>query len=396
MDFPSPKDKSYGQDIAAKDRNYFSELQELLIRPITEADLDFICTVAAKAGYGFTSLPNDRNFHASRVKRAVQSFAAAMEHKAKQIQANESSSQTPFQGLYLFIMETVTKQFAGICGIKAGVGIAAPFYNFRIDTFTQASLQLNKTITHKTLTVVDEFKGAAELISLYVNNEFRGKRRAEFLSRARLMFIAEFNGLFSTDIISEIRGVSDNNGMSPFWHGIGKNFFAMDFAEADYLTGTTNKQFITELMPKHPIYVDLLPTEVIEVMGKTHVHSAPAKHILVNEGLEYSKYIDVFDGGPLLAGEKEKIRTIAQSKQSIVVQIVENIAGGIQVMLCPSAQDNQHKEDGVCANAIFSMDSFKIKIALIKLVATGEIVVDQATAQTLQLKIGGTVRWCEF
>ncbi|MDQ7049279.1 MAG: arginine N-succinyltransferase [Enterobacterales bacterium] len=46
-----------------------------------------------------------------------------------------------------------------------------------------------------------------------------------------------------------------------FWAWLEENFFSIDFPTADYLTGTGNKVFIAELMPKHPIYVSLLSNE---------------------------------------------------------------------------------------------------------------------------------------
>jgi arginine/ornithine succinyltransferase subunit-like protein len=55
-----------------------------------------------------------------------------------------------------------------------------------------------------------------------------------------------------------MRGVIDETGYSPFWESLGKRFFSMEFARADYLCGTGQKAFIAELMPKHPIYTDFL------------------------------------------------------------------------------------------------------------------------------------------
>ena len=46
---------------------------------------------------------------------------------------------------------------------------------------------------------------------------------------------------------------------SPFWEGLGRHFFAMEYSTADYLTGIGQKSFIAELMPRHPVYVNLLP-----------------------------------------------------------------------------------------------------------------------------------------
>ncbi len=60
-------------------------------------------------------------------------------------------------------------------------------------------------------------------------------------------------------MVSELRGVVGPDGVSPFWEALGRHFFKMDFSEADRLSATTDNQFILDLMPKYPIYADLLP-----------------------------------------------------------------------------------------------------------------------------------------
>ena len=45
----------------------------------------------------------------------------------------------------------------------------------------------------------------------------------------------------------------------------------MDFPTVDYLTGIGKKRFIAELMPKYPIYVNLLSNEARAVIiGQTY------------------------------------------------------------------------------------------------------------------------------
>jgi arginine N-succinyltransferase len=33
-----------------------------------------------------------------------------------------------------------------------------------------------------------------------------------------------------------MRGISDEQGHSPFWESLGRHFFKMEFSQADYLT----------------------------------------------------------------------------------------------------------------------------------------------------------------
>lgn len=59
-----------------------------------------------------------------------------------------------------------------------------------------------------------------------------------------------------------MRGMSDEEGRSPFWESLGRHFFKMEFSQADYLTEVSNKAFIAELMPKKfPLYTCFLSEE---------------------------------------------------------------------------------------------------------------------------------------
>ena len=80
------------------------------------------------------------------------------------------------------------------------------------------------------------------------------------------------------------------------------------------MSAATDNQFILDLMPTHPIYLDHLPPGVREVMGKTHPHGVNAKKLLEWEGYEYHRYVDIFDGGPLMDCAINRIRTLSQSR----------------------------------------------------------------------------------
>src|SRR6202023_3918629 len=101
---------------------------------------------------------------------------------------------------------------------------------------------------------------------------------------ARLLFIPEFAQRFAPKIIAELRGKLGEDGKSPFWEGLGRHFFVMEYSRADYLTGIGQKAFIAELMPRHPVYTTLLPATARAVIGKVHTDSLPARAMLEAEG----------------------------------------------------------------------------------------------------------------
>lgn len=124
------------------------------------------------------------------------------------------------------------------------------------------------------------------------------------------MFMAAFRDKFNDKVVAEMRGVIDEHGYSPFWQSLGKRFFSMDFSRADFLCGTGQKAFIAELMPKHPIYTHFLSQEAQDVIGQVHPQTAPARAVLEKEGFRYRNYIDIFDGGPTLECDIDRVRAI--------------------------------------------------------------------------------------
>jgi len=88
----------------------------------------------------------------------------------------------------------------------------------------------------------------------------------------------------------------------------------MEFSKADFLSGTGQKSFIAELMPKHPLYIHYLSPEAQAVIGQVHPKTAPARAVLEAEGFRYLNYVDIFDGGPTLECDIDRIRAVRKSR----------------------------------------------------------------------------------
>jgi arginine N-succinyltransferase len=67
-------------------------------------------------------------------------------------------------------------------------------------------------------------------------------------------------------------------------------------------------------MPRHPIYTALLPEAARACIGRPHRSSAPAMAMLLDEGFRYENHVDVFDAGPQVHADRERIRTVAESR----------------------------------------------------------------------------------
>lgn len=284
-----------------------------IIRPIRADDLDALLRMARTAGAGFTSLPPERETLRAKIERSLRSFG-------------EDVSEAGHQR-YMFVLEdTATGAVGGCCAIEAACGLDEPFYNYHVGLTVHASRELDVYSRVPTLYLSNDLTGTSVLCSLYLSPDFRADGVGHLLSKSRFLFIAEFRERFAAKVIAEMRGVSDEAGRSPFWEGLGRHFFSIEYEEAEHIVGQGNKACIAELMPKHPIYTVLLPPEAQGVLGKVHAQTAPALRLLEQEGFRYQGYIDIFDGGPTVEAPTGEIRSIRRSR-SLPVQIGETQAG---------------------------------------------------------------------
>ncbi len=273
-----------------------------IIRPIAATDFSALYDIAQESGVGFTSLPVNDTLLANKISRAESSFTKDV--------------KTPGDEGYLFVMEdTTTGTVVGTCGIEAAVGVTDAFYHYHVGQVVHASRELDIHNTVDILTVCNDYTGVSEICTLFLREQARLPNMGKFLSKVRFLFIAEHQHRFTERVFAEMRGVSDEQGSSPFWVWLEKHFFSMDFPTADYLTGIGNKVFIAELMPKYPIYVNLLSQEAQAAIGHVHEKTKPALALLKNEGFKYRGYVDIFDAGPTMEADIDTLKTVRESQR---------------------------------------------------------------------------------
>jgi arginine N-succinyltransferase len=275
----------------------------LVVRAIKASDLDALIDMASQVGSGMTTLKPDRKMLGDRVAVAVESFAQTI---------------PPEQRDYMFVMEdTSNGRMAGICAIKGAVGLEEPFYNYRIGTLVHSSRELNVFTRMDTLYLSNDLTGSTELCSLFLHPDYRSGNNGKWLSKSRFLFIAQFPHLFTEKLIAEMRGFQAEDGTSPFYEGLGRHFFKMDFNHVDDLTALGKKSFIAELMPRQPLYVAYLPEDAQAVIGKVHRSTAPARKLLEQEGMHFEGYVDIFDAGPVLQARVSELRALRESTIAI-------------------------------------------------------------------------------
>lgn len=297
----------------------------IVIRPIATHDLDQLLELTTITGFGLTTLPKDRELLNRRVVKSIRSF--------------EGMGDQPAGETYLFVMEdTESARIIGTSGIVSKVGGFEPFYAYRVHTEILESNFLGVRKEIRTLHLVAEHNGPCEIGSLFLSPDYRKDGNGRLLSLTRFLFIAEHRDAFDPIILAELRGAIDDRGHSPFWDAIGKHFFDIDFPKADYLS-MVNKRFIADLMPKHPIYVPLLPEEAQAVIGQTHEQSRPALRLLESEGFKSNGMVDIFEAGPVVICPAEQIRTVRTSERAKVEAIADTIESADVFMLANTSTD---------------------------------------------------------
>lgn len=292
----------------------------LIVRPSTFSDLASIEKLANHNSAKISTLPQQRDKLSEKIDASIRSFAGDESMGGKE--------------QFLLVMEnTETGEVLGTAGIDRCAGNGQPFYNYRQDELIHSSHQLHVNNHIPVLYMTHELTGKTLFCSLTIDSEYRNTDYFELLSRSRLLLIGLFKERFDQDIIIEIQGVSDEDGGYPFWDSLGRHFFDMDFATADYYSGIKSKTFIAELMPSHPIYVPLLTDAAQAAVGTPHSLAEKNCQLLHREGFRVGKHIDIFDGGPTLEAHVDHLNTV-KSMQSKSVKISESTRGGVKYLIC--------------------------------------------------------------
>ncbi|KWE70373.1 arginine N-succinyltransferase [Burkholderia ubonensis] len=333
----------------------------IVVRVVQTGDVDALVSLAKETGPGLTTFKPDRDALAARIERTRRT----LEGRA-----------APSEAGYFFVMEdSATGDIAGVCGIESQVGLEQPFYNYRVSTVVHASQELGVWTRMHALNISHDLTGYAEVCSLFLSPRYRTGGVGGLLSRSRFMFIAQFRELFPERICAELRGHFDDDGTSPFWRAVGSHFYQIDFNAADYLSSHGRKSFLAELMPRYPVYVDLLPQDAQDAVGLTHRDTLPARKMLEAEGLRYQNHVDIFDAGPVLECHINDLRTV---RESVVVPVAIGVA---------DARADAPKS--LVSNT--SLGDFRVGVAP-GVVANGAFVLSADDAAALDVKAGDPVR----
>lgn len=333
----------------------------IIVRTVREPDLDSIYKLAQQAYPGMTTLPPDRDILLSKLLRSINSVAKKID--------------TPADETYFLVMEdTTTNTIVGTAAVIACLGSVEDFYSYQLNEVTQVCKELDKEITVETLSLTNHFGGFAEAATLYLHEDYRKHGNGKLLARSRYLFMAQFRDRFPESVMADLRGYFDEQGKSPFWDAVGQHFFEMDFDKADLYCAIHGNQFIADLMPKHPLYVNLLPKSAQEVIGRPNVVGKPALKMLTDEGFKWNGYVDIFDAAPSVDTKIDDMKSI---KNSHATKLVGTL-------------DNEDGDKAMVATGV--IESFATTLSTISVEDNG-VRLPQNTIEALKLEIGDTIRY---
>ena len=331
----------------------------VVFRPVRNEDFDDLSALIQHTELGITTLPYDVPLLEQKITKSLQSF--------------QKEVVKPDHELYVFVAEDLaTKKIIGTSAIQATTGEDEPLYFFRKEYLQNESTMPEIVTKIPILNPLSYIRGPSEVCSLLAHPDFRKIRLGKLLSLSRFLFIAKFSERFTGTVFAEMRGIVDERLEAPFWEGVGRKFLNITFEESQKLL-KYGRAFIGSFLPKHPIYISLLPKNVQDVIGKTHPNTQAAEHMLLSQGFEHTNEIDIFDAGPKLYAYKEKISAIRHSVK-VIVEEIQEIDSTNKYLI-----SNEHLD-------------FRATIGCVIVKASDKIILHQELAEILQVKIGDTVR----
>jgi arginine N-succinyltransferase len=334
-----------------------------VIRPARRSDTDAVLALASALGPGMTTFPADPDVIATKVETAAMSFSGEL------IGADAQ---------YLMVMQdSGSDSILGVSAVYPGIGQPFGFFSYHVDRLVQHAPTIEYHLDCSILNLSNAYTGLTEIGTLAVDPQLRGAGAGTMLAKARYLLMACFPGLFADRVIAEMRGWQHPDGSSPFWNAVGRRFFGLDVAEADALSAVQGAEFIANLMPKFPIYIDLLPDAAREVVGRPHDTSAIAMKMLMKEGFRFQSYVDVFDAGPQVVAPLSDIQTVRDSVPASV-RLEDR-----------SLEPNEAHDEVLVCNAV--LEDFRLTRTRGRL-DEGTLTISAASGDALRVDDGDEVR----
>ncbi|MEM7577168.1 MAG: arginine N-succinyltransferase [Planctomycetota bacterium] len=171
-----------------------------------------------------------------------------------------------------------------------------------------------------------EFVGSTELCTLYLKPEMRGGGNGRLLSLGRFFDLLNRPGLYADRLIVELRGVLDEQGVSPLWASVCERVLKMESVEAHRTLRDDPAYLVSRLSEDGWLDISDVPAALRALLGQVHQNTEPARRLLAAEGFMETGYVDLLDAGPVLACATRDARLIKEAMTVTVARLVDTDA----------------------------------------------------------------------
>ena len=159
-------------------------LMSMRLRAARLSDLEHLYEMAKLTGGGFTNLPADRKALSGKLERAAEAFA-------------NTADELVDEQFVLVLEDVKSGAVRGTCQLMSKVGQQWPFYSYRLNTLTQYSQELDRTVRTEMLNLVTDLEGYSEVGGLFLHPNERAGGLGLLLARSRYLFVAMHRARFA-------------------------------------------------------------------------------------------------------------------------------------------------------------------------------------------------------
>lgn len=194
------------------------------------------------------------------------------------------------------------------------IGLDRPRVAYHVGCTVHAAPELGLFHRQRTLLLGHDHTGASELADIAWDSGLDPLHAAQALSRlvqGALLCIAAARDAYAPRLVAELPGPRDSRGQSPFWHGLGRHFYAGDPAAAAAAHGPVWRSLVASLLPRQPVYASFLPPAAEAAIAQVAPAAEMLREVLEAAGLRYGHHVNVEDGGPILEAETDTLPGVA-------------------------------------------------------------------------------------
>ena len=188
--------------------------------------------------------------------------------------------------------------------IQPQLGHSRPRYSFHLGRVVHAAPELGLHQVQTTLQLGHDATDETEFSGLYLAPELTGSEAADALLDTLLQqALATLHGPAGL-VIVELPGLRDDDGRSPFWDGLVRQFLPAGAPDAEQLMKRFGPGFASHLgamLPRQLIHATFLPADAQAALGRCDEAYAPWRRALERAGFADWRHCRIDDGGPIWA-----------------------------------------------------------------------------------------------